>query len=107
LLSLTGCAAAPVGPFALAPPTQAARPSLRAEAVLKCSEPDADVSLDGVPQGTCADYDGEKHTLRLGKGARRLVVKKAGFSDWESWVEADGTRVVVNVTLVSTGGSTP
>ncbi len=107
LVFVTGCAAAPVGPFSLVPPTSTSRPSLRAEAVFKCSEPDAEVSLDGVPQGTCADYDGEKHTLRLGKGARRLVVRKPGFSDWESWVVADGTRVIVNVTLVSNGGSTP
>jgi hypothetical protein len=105
VLLLAGCAGQS-GPFLLTPPTSDSRPT-RAEAVFRCSERDAEVVLDGVPQGTCEDYDGEKHALALGKRQRRVVVKKPGFSTWESWVEADGTRVVVNVTLVSNGGSTP
>jgi hypothetical protein len=103
VLVLTACAGQQPA-FLLAPPTSDSRPT-RAEAVFRCSERDAEVVLDGVPQGTCEDYDGEKHALSLGNRRRRVVVKKAGFSTWESMVEADGTRVTVNVTLVSNGGT--
>jgi hypothetical protein len=83
------------------------RPSKRSELVLHCSEQDAEVWLDGVPQGTCGDFDGDPNGLGLGKGARRVQVKKRGFEPWESWLEADGTRVVMNVALIPNGGSTP
>lgn len=111
-LAVAACATAPAkGPFdglAVSAPARAAlRTSTRAELVLRCSQADAEVVLDGVPQGTCDDYDGEPRALALGRGQRRLEVKKPGFAPWESFIEADGTRVVVDVTLSSIGGSTP
>jgi hypothetical protein len=106
---LSACPSLPTrGPFeGLQLPRREGAVSSKAELVLRCSQPDAEVALDGVPQGTCDDYDGEPRALGLGRGSRRLEVKKRGFVTWESWLEADGTRVVVDVTLLSTGGSTP
>ncbi|GMU61328.1 MAG: hypothetical protein AMXMBFR34_30910 [Myxococcaceae bacterium] len=83
------------------------RPAQRSELVLHCSQADAEVWLDGVPQGLCEDFNGEPKGLGLGKGPRRVEVKKRGFRPWESWMEADGTRVVMNVALIPNGGSTP
>ncbi|MCA3013043.1 MAG: hypothetical protein INH41_11680, partial [Myxococcaceae bacterium] len=43
--------------------------------------------------------------LQVGKAPRHVVVKKPGFGDWETWVAADETRVVMTVTLTPNGGS--
>lgn len=84
-----------------------ARVTTKSELVLSCSPSDADVELDGVPQGTCEDFRGEPRGLALKKGARRVQVKKRGYLPWDTIVETDGTRVLMNVTLISTGGGTP
>ncbi|MFO0596077.1 MAG: PEGA domain-containing protein [Myxococcaceae bacterium] len=81
------------------------RITTRSELVLTCDPPDAEVVLDGVPQGTCDDFDGDPRALSLKKGARRVQVRKSGFLPWDTVVETDGTRVVMNVTLISAGNS--
>lgn len=104
-LALGACAQTPK-PFDLSahklPP---ARVTTRSELVLRCDPADAEVSLDGVPQGTCDDFSGEPRALTMPKGPRRVQVKKRGYLPWESILETDGTRVVMNVTLISTGGT--
>lgn len=84
-----------------------ARVTTKSELVLACTPFDADVVLDGVPQGTCEDFRGEPRGLALGKGVRRVQVKKMGYLPWDTVVETDGTRVMLNVTLIATGGGTP
>lgn len=81
------------------------RITTRSELVLLCVPADAEVVLDGVPQGTCEDFRGEPKGLTLQKGARRVQVKKPGYLPWDTIVETDGTRVMMNVTLISTGGT--
>jgi hypothetical protein len=90
---------------ACAAPAAEGRALGTSEVVFKCSVKDAVVSLDGVPQGTCADFAGEPKGLKVKKGAHHVEAKKDGLSPWESWVETDGTRVVVQVNLVPAGGS--
>ena len=104
--ALTGCVQTPSVLMAAGrlPP---ARVTTKSELVLSCSPPDADVELDGVPQGTCEDFRGEPRGLALGKGVRRVQVKKQGYAPWDTVVETDGTRVMLNVTLISTGGGLP
>lgn len=75
------------------------------ELVLRCMPADAEVSVDGVSQGLCSDFNGEPNALKVGAAARRVEVKKSGFQTWESWLAADQTRVVMTVTLLPTGGS--
>lgn len=104
LLAVAACAAA--GPFP-GRPFSPARVARRSEMVLRCTPADAEVWLDGVPQGSCDDFDGEPRALGLGQAARRVEVKKHGFQTWQSWTQADGTRVVMDVNLVPNGGSTP
>ena len=79
----------------------------RSELVLLCTPSDAEVQLDGVPQGTCADFSGAPRGLALGSGARRIEVVKPGFEKWQRWLDADHTRVVMNVTLIANGESAP
>ena len=81
------------------------RITTKAELVLTCDPADAEVSLDGVPQGTCEDFSGQPRGLSLGRGARRVQVKKRGFLPWGTIVESDGTRVVMTVNLIAAGGS--
>lgn len=84
------------------------RPAHRAEVAFHCTPADAEVALDGVPQGTCEDYDGDPRALSLGRtrgGVHRVAVGKPGFGTWESWLEADGTRLEVDVTLLPLTGS--
>lgn len=84
-----------------------ARSTARGEVVLRCEPEDADVSLDGVPQGTCGDFDGTSGALGLGDRERWVEVRKSGFSAWEGQLVADGTRMIVHVTLTRMEGSTP
>jgi hypothetical protein len=76
------------------------RVSTRGELVLHCLPEDAEVLLDGVPQGTCGDFDGTKGALGLGPEERKVEVSKGGFRPWVARLTADGTRMVVNVTLI-------
>ncbi|MEW5742167.1 MAG: hypothetical protein AB1938_24845 [Myxococcota bacterium] len=106
-LLVAGCASQP-GMSSLVPAFELPKEKpQRSELVLHCTQADAEVWLDGVPQGLCEDFNGEPKGLGLGKGPRRVEVKKRGFVPWESWMEADGTRVVMNVALIPNGGSTP
>ncbi len=82
-----------------------ARVSGAGELVLKCTPADAEVALDGVSQGVCSDFGGEPHGLKVGRAPRHVVVKKSGFTPWETWLAADETRVVMTVTLTPNGGS--
>lgn len=115
LLLLAACAT-PRGPTLPAMPALAdasarqlaRRATHRAEVAFHCTPADAEVVLDGVPQGTCEDYDGDPRALSLGRtrgGVHRVAVRKPGFGTWESWLEADGTRLEVDVTLLRVTGS--
>ncbi len=106
-LVFAGCAPKPGGalfPEGKLPP---ARVTTKSELVLACVPADSDVVLDSVPQGTCEDFRGAPKGLSLKKGAHRVQVKKPGYLPWDTIVETDGTRVMMNVTLISTGGGTP
>ncbi len=104
-LALSGCVQTPnVLSARTLPP---ARVTTKSELVLSCIPKDAEVELDGVPQGTCDDFKGEPRGLSLAKGAHRVQVKKVGYLPWDTVVETDGTRVMMNVTLLSTGMGTP
>ncbi len=104
-LAVSACAQTPT-PFDFGahklPP---ARVTTKSELVLRCMPNDAEVLLDGVPQGTCDDFGGEPKGLSIPKGARHVQVKKRGYLPWDSFLETDGTRVVMTVTLISTGGT--
>ena len=109
VLALAGCTTAQAVSFPALPATSQTRLPYRisgsGELVLRCTPADAEVALDGVTQGLCSDFNGEPHALKVGEKARRVEVKKSGFATWETWLAADQTRVVMTVTLLSSGGN--
>ena len=106
-LALAGCVQTSNVLTASSKKLPATRLTTKSELVLSCTPPDADVELDGVPQGTCEDFRGVPQGLAMGKGVRRVQVKKQGYLPWDTVVETDGTRVMMNVTLISTGMGSP
>jgi hypothetical protein len=76
----------------------------RGDVLFRCEPEDAEVVLDGVPQGTCQDFDGEPHGLRIGEGMHRLEVRKPGFLPYETYYEPNGARAVIRVKLKPRAG---
>jgi hypothetical protein len=72
---------------------------------LSCEPSDSEVVLDGVPVGTCSDFSGRRG-LSLGSGMRKVEVRREGYQSFETFVEPDGTRAALTVTLdpSNTGG---
>ncbi len=96
LVALCSCAPRPL-------PLEQAERAMRGARVqkgqleLRCDPVDAEISVDGVPQGTCADYAGAG--LRVGEGLKRIEVKKPGYWPYQTYYEAGGARAVLTVTL--------
>ena len=67
--------------------------------ILGCDPTDAEVWLDGVPQGTCLDFSGTPKGLTLGDGMHKVEVKKTGFWPYETWVDSGGARAVLSIKL--------
>jgi hypothetical protein len=72
---------------------------------LSCDPSDSEVWLDGLPAGSCGDFSGRKG-LSLGRRMRKVEVRKEGYRTFETFVEPDGTRAALTVTLApsNTGG---
>ena len=66
---------------------------------LSCDPTDAEVSLDGIPRGTCLDFAGEPTGLKLPEGMHKVEVKKSGFWPYETYVDSSGTRAALTVKL--------
>jgi hypothetical protein len=106
MMLLAGCGKpSPLnGAFLKLPSPKAA---VHSELVLHCVPEDAEVALDGVPQGTCEDYRGEPHGLSLARGAHHIAVTKRGYFPWDMVLETDGTRVVMQPVLLPTEAAPP
>jgi hypothetical protein len=76
----------------------------RSEIVLHCNMSDAEVTLDRVPQGLCDDFDGDPRGLKLPPGGHLVQVEKRGFVTWNTWLQAEKTRVVMHVNLTQQTG---
>lgn len=73
---------------------------------LSCEPLDSEVWLDGVPVGSCTEFSGRRG-LSLGRRMRKVEVRREGYRSFETFVEPDGTRAALTVTLApsNTGGS--
>lgn len=69
------------------------------DVALHCDPPDAEVSVNGVPQGLCTDYSGTPSGLVLGSGMHRIDVGKSGYVPYQTYYEASGARAVLRITL--------
>jgi hypothetical protein len=66
---------------------------------LTCAPEDSQVWLDGVPVGNCVDFSGRPKGLHLGSKMRKVEVKREGYMPFETYIEPDGTRATLYVTL--------
>ena len=73
--------------------------------VLTCDPKDSLVFVDGIPNGQCDDFSGRRG-LSLGQRMRKVEVRREGYTSFETFVEPDGTRAALTVTLApsNTGG---
>ncbi len=67
--------------------------------LLRCEPSDAEVSLDGVPQGVCTDFGGESRGLRVGAGLHRIDVKKEGFWPYTTYYDSGRARAGLTIRL--------
>jgi hypothetical protein len=67
---------------------------------INCDILDADVYVDGVIQGSAADFDGSHALLYIGEGLHRVEIRKAGYQTYEAGVEGGNAVVVLNVHLL-------
>jgi hypothetical protein len=68
---------------------------------LDCPEPDAEVVVDGVLQGRCADFDGRDGALRFDDEVGHVIeVRKAGFRSWQAQLLPGQARAVLHVKLL-------
>ena len=77
----------------------------RGDLKLACDPTDSEVWLDGLPMGSCLEYSGRRG-LSLGQRMRKVEVRKEGYRSFSTFVEPDGTRAALTVTLApsNTGG---
>lgn len=76
------------------------------DVVFRCEPPDGEVSLDGVTQGLCSDFQGSPRGLKVGEGLHEINVKKEGYWPYTTYIEPHGARAVLNVRLRSMGTET-
>lgn len=96
---LWGCATGPAVPRAAEADRLLRAAALRTGNLrIDCSPDDAVVAVDGVSVGLCSDFRGDKG-LALKEGPRRIAVSKLGYLPYESFVDTDGTRVSVKISL--------
>lgn len=100
---VSGCA---TGPEQLESPTvDRARELLRSTSsrhgnlLLKCEPSDAEVLLDGVPQGLCTDFGGGPSGLQVGSGLHRIDVKKDGYWPYSTYYESGSARAGLTIQL--------
>jgi hypothetical protein len=79
------------------------REARRGSLLLRCEPVDAEVLLDGVPQGVCTDFGGESSGLRVGVGLHRIDVMKEGFWPYTTYFEPGQARAGLNVRLRQRG----
>ncbi len=105
MLGMMGCAGRSDEPATMAQARELLRnaeaPS--GDVVLHCEPPDGEVSLDGVTQGFCTDFQGSPRGLRVGEGMHQIEVKKEGYWPYTTYIEPRGARTVLNVRLRSMG----
>ncbi|MFL5343368.1 MAG: PEGA domain-containing protein [Hyalangium sp.] len=101
VLGMVGCAGRSDEPATMAQARELLRnaeaPS--GDVVLRCEPPDGEVSLDGVTQGSCTDFQGAPRGLRVGEGMHQIEVKKEGFWPYTTYLEPHGAKTVLNVRL--------
>ncbi|MRI86577.1 PEGA domain-containing protein [Aggregicoccus sp. 17bor-14] len=106
---LGACASAPPGPSATVARARGlleGSRSARGNVVLRCTPREAEVVLDGVPQGLCSDFEAASAALTLGEGLHSIEVRREGYWPYTTYVEPNGARTTLRAVLrPSSGGA--
>ena len=107
-LGLLGCAAHQDEPLMMGRARELMRTAQTpsGDVVLRCEPSDGEVSLDGVTQGVCTDFQGTPRGLRLGEGLHQIEVKKQGYWPYTTYIEPRGARAVLTARLRPMGTGT-
>ncbi|MBW1809127.1 MAG: PEGA domain-containing protein [Deltaproteobacteria bacterium] len=59
---------------------------------IDCSPEHAEVSVDGVFQGSCGLLSAKKTVLHLEAGTHTILIRASGYREFRSMVSANGMR---------------
>ncbi|MCL2011837.1 MAG: PEGA domain-containing protein [Cystobacterineae bacterium] len=71
----------------------------RGNLFIHCEPEDAEVVLDGIPQGNCLDYVATGLRINRSPHLRKIVVTKAGYWPYEAMVAVDSSKMSLHVQL--------
>ncbi len=71
----------------------------RAQVAILCSEPDAELTVDGVPRGEARDYAGGAHHLLLAPGAHVLVLRGKSATETRTLTVGPEDNVTLTIAL--------
>jgi len=71
----------------------------RGNLFIHCEPEDAEIVLDGIPQGSCLDYVSKGLRVHASGDLRRIVVNKQGYWPYEARVVLDRSKLNLRVQL--------
>jgi hypothetical protein len=86
-------------------PSEKKNTARRGNLWIRCEPEDAEVLLDGIPQGSCLDYVAKDLQIKESPGLRKIVVTKTGYWPYEAMVVFDRSKVNLHVQLQPTQAS--
>ena len=98
LLASAGCSAQPVWQRALDGHTAELLERKASGVLLACEPEDAEVLVDGVPQGTCQDLT-PPHQIEMGEQSHSLEVHRPGYAPYRADLFAGNARTRLTVRL--------
>jgi hypothetical protein len=75
------------------------KPAGRGNLFIHCEPEDAEILLDGIPQGTCLDYASKGLQINESSEPRKIVVAKAGYWPYEAMISLDRSKMNLRVQL--------
>jgi hypothetical protein len=86
-------------------PSEKKNTAKRGNLFIRCEPEDAEILLDGIPQGSCLDYVAKGLQMKESFSLRKIVVTKAGYWPYEAMVVLDRSKVNLHVQLQPTQAS--
>ena len=80
-------------------PSENKNAAKRGNLFIRCEPEDAEILLDGIPQGSCLDYVAKGLQINASPALRKIVVTKTGYWSYEAMVALDRSKVNLSVQL--------
>jgi len=98
-LSLASWACVSVSPPTPWEPWENKNATGRGNLFVRCEPEDAEIFLDGIPQGTCLDYVTKGLQIKESPVLRKIMVTKAGYWPYEAMIALNSSKVNLLVQL--------